>query len=843
MNKSNDHVTKYKKSIIFFQTLDILEENKQIKLELEKLKEQNLNHQNSSDVLQEIVESLTQNKLQSATQIEELKKQISSKDVSFKQLQAKNDELTIENEALNRQNKRLTDENESLFSDLQSIEATGKTTSDNEEITKLKDELSSLQRQLEEKCSEISSLNDLTDNNSAKIKKLIQENSDLKASIESSNTPTDEIKIRYDKILRKLKAYREKLFELYEQSKIIKAEKNILLTMTKEYGEYVATWQKDIANASTRLVIQIKELNLEIKAKNEEIKNLEEALLNANKQNVNDVKVDKLEKEIQILNANIKEKDKLLEEERETQKKLKQTAKKTSVMDLELEAFEKTLDETNKKFEACKKQIVELESTISTQNDTINSLKSQISLLEENLSSEKLHSLEIKKNLDAQLNMLRKTEHERTESNLQLDLMNKNYESLKLENSEIKLEMSKTIGDMEKRHQALESERNEFMKNITFLENDVEKFKKLSSSHEKEIENIRTEFANYKVRAQSVLRQNQTKDLGKEQELQDEVSSLRKTLENITESSKKSNHELENLRKNYNDLVEDKIRLQTRCKDLLATLEKQSDEVLEESRKRNQEHEESVKAYQLQIDTLNTFYKKRIQDLEESKKSALQGLEEKISSLEKMSIPNTIVNNNSEPISLPKTDDQKMSTMLDLMDREVEGSEDQSSQSTTYNNFQIKRKVSRGRELIPLDELLNSSFDDNSNEINEDTISNYSSPSELLDQVRSKLQKEENRVGHLTTLLADSEKDLARMQQLNEMLKEEVRRHQRSIEREQHIQNSEYLKNIIIKFVTLTNGDEKQRLIPVLNTILKLSSDELQVLQNACKSGWAIWSK
>uniref|UniRef100_A0A182YLI9 GRIP domain-containing protein n=1 Tax=Anopheles stephensi TaxID=30069 RepID=A0A182YLI9_ANOST len=51
-------------------------------------------------------------------------------------------------------------------------------------------------------------------------------------------------------------------------------------------------------------------------------------------------------------------------------------------------------------------------------------------------------------------------------------------------------------------------------------------------------------------------------------------------------------------------------------------------------------------------------------------------------------------------------------------------------------------------------------------------------------------------------------------------------------------------------FVTLSNGDERSRLVPVLNTILKLSPEETQKLQNVAKGsdpsarGWTglLWS-
>lgn len=55
------------------------------------------------------------------------------------------------------------------------------------------------------------------------------------------------------------------------------------------------------------------------------------------------------------------------------------------------------------------------------------------------------------------------------------------------------------------------------------------------------------------------------------------------------------------------------------------------------------------------------------------------------------------------------------------------------------------------------------------------------------------------RVRHLTTLLAEAEQDTARLTQLNDALKEEVRRQERSAEREQHLHNLEYLKNVMFK--------------------------------------------
>jgi hypothetical protein len=73
------------------------------------------------------------------------------------------------------------------------------------------------------------------------------------------------------------------------------------------------------------------------------------------------------------------------------------------------------------------------------------------------------------------------------------------------------------------------------------------------------------------------------------------------------------------------------------------------------------------------------------------------------------------------------------------------------------------------------------------------------SPGVELGQTKEELVVSECRIRHLTGLLSEAERDLAKLTQQNQVLKEEIRRQQRSVEREQHAQNFEYLKNVILK--------------------------------------------
>ncbi len=54
-------------------------------------------------------------------------------------------------------------------------------------------------------------------------------------------------------------------------------------------------------------------------------------------------------------------------------------------------------------------------------------------------------------------------------------------------------------------------------------------------------------------------------------------------------------------------------------------------------------------------------------------------------------------------------------------------------------------------------------------------------------------------MAHLAHLLSESEAEGARLAQMSELLKEEIRSYQRAEERQKHIENLEYVKNVILK--------------------------------------------
>lgn len=98
------------------------------------------------------------------------------------------------------------------------------------------------------------------------------------------------------------------------------------------------------------------------------------------------------------------------------------------------------------------------------------------------------------------------------------------------------------------------------------------------------------------------------------------------------------------------------------------------------------------------------------------------------------------------------------------------------------------------RKPIPLELLLNSAL------ALEETVFVKSEPEPIsIDQHNESLAIVEKRCNHLAALLAESEANEARLSQLADALKEEIRRTERAEERQKHIENLEYLKNVVLK--------------------------------------------
>ncbi|KAL3320279.1 GRIP and coiled-coil domain-containing protein 2 [Cichlidogyrus casuarinus] len=130
------------------------------------------------------------------------------------------------------------------------------------------------------------------------------------------------------------------------------------------------------------------------------------------------------------------------------------------------------------------------------------------------------------------------------------------------------------------------------------------------------------------------------------------------------------------------------------------------------------------------------------------------------------------------------------------------------------------------------------------------------SSNELFDRAVKELRKNE----YLTSLLADSESMVHYLMEQSQVLKAEIRRLEHNFDRSTQLgeidldsalpaeegnllkkTRSEYLKNILLKFLTLPRNliEERRRLVPVMTMLLSLDPEERQKLAEFASTGCA----
>lgn len=304
---------------------------------------------------------------------------------------------------------------------------------------------------------------------------------------------------------------------------------------------------------------------------------------------------------------------------------------------------------------------------------------------------------------------LKESEHEKSELKIKIDETTKELNGIKLELADLRTEQSQYTVDKQKLLTTLETENERNVRKIFAMEDEIRTLQVTLNQANQDLVTVQMEFASYKMRAQSILRQSQTKDSSNEDELKEELASVTQAKETLVVKLNTHVEQLKSLQNQCEELKCDKENLQMRCKELLQLLDEsrhQIDTVQEENRRQMQEQQEALKVQRLQIDTLNACYKKQIDELEEKYKNELNAVKH-----EKNVVANEtkVMGEKPKPEQIPLTNEQRID--LILMERQAgEGSENTGS----FHNVPHRKTstVRNKRDLIPLDELLNTTFDD-----------------------------------------------------------------------------------------------------------------------------------
>lgn len=490
--------------------------------------------------------------------------------------------------------------------------------------------------------------------------------------------------------------------------------------------------------------------------------------------------------------------------------KSKEKVKHSSVLNLEIEAAEKSLSEVSAKLTAKSSELEAVKESLASKENTIVQLRKEIAILEEAKNGEAAHSLELKEQIDRMQVQVKDAVHSKQQALTQNKDLEHGVEQAKLEAEQLRLQLSESAQQYESK---LNTATQQLLSQTQELEMHLAEQKRLETAlrnAERALEDLRVEYTEYKLKAQSVLRKNQNKGSNREQELEEELVALRESERNLRASNDGRAARLAQLDSQIEELRQDNTDLQKRSKELVSLvdeLRQQNDLLSLENQRQLQFQHDLMQQHRQQVDELDAGHQLQLTQVQEQLEEA-----------QKMQA-NVSQHTTASAASVDPSPEQAKIDYL-LMDHET--GLDGHAGDVSLAQLAAQRKIStasrRSHDFMPLDELLNTSM----NQITSDTVTtisnfgrsvsqqedeeaemaargDFSVQSAQLQATKERLSIQESRVKHLTALLAENEQDLAKLTQMNDMLKEELRRQERSEEREQHMHNSEYLKNVFLK--------------------------------------------
>ena len=337
---------------------------------------------------------------------------------------------------------------------------------------------------------------------------------------------------------------------------------------------------------------------------------------------------------------------------------------------------------------------------------------------------------------------------------------------------------------------------------------------------EQQLSNKESEFNSYKIKVTKVLNEkNNGQASGEDKQAHlKQLSSLKRQLDESLESAGRLQNELHTER-----------QLRTAFESELSTLKSDMVRLRDDSSKlviqqnENQSLRKKLGQLEQRIEKESAESRRRIEELKSGHSSELEEYELKLREL------NEALASSSKHVS--KAGNRK--ELNDDLKNEC-GDFKNDIGDFARNDF----KNHSNSDNTDLDSLENTSVNFKQKRLSTSTAPDldYVNPlQEILSQSNSKTVKAEL-LDQLNELLKESESNNSLLTEQNRLLKEEVRRLERSIERTEIAKNLEYFKNILIKFLSFENntsdGNERTQLVPVLKTILKLSKEEEIKLKN-----------
>ncbi|XP_070607180.1 GRIP and coiled-coil domain-containing protein 2 [Erythrolamprus reginae] len=502
----------------------------------------------------------------------------------------------------------------------------------------------------------------------------------------------------------------------------------------------------------------------------------------------------------------------------------KKDAHNSTLMDMEIADYERLVKELNQNIADKSSRIETLEQEITIQKqkkevllEEIKSLQNSVQDYEE--KNGKLKQLLVKTKKELADSKQAENELLRFQASLkgELEASQQHLEDYKIQLSELTCESHKIQEHLRASLEQHQRSSSTYQQKVAALQEECNAAKEEHSA-------VTSEFENYKVRVHNVLKQKTKSSQSETDVSKQEREHMEKVIEQLKIKLQETQHnlqtnmvDLQTLQSEHDALLDrhNKILQETVAKE--AELREKLCRMQSENMVIKSEHTQTVSQLTAQNEALRNSFRDQVRHLQEEHRKTVETLQQQLSKVETQlfqlqSEPST---KHTAPSTVPtKSLRERRNTDLPLLDVHAVTREEGEGMETTDTE-----SVSSVSTYVPsLEQLLNTP---------EMKFEPPQWETELTKQeLVQKLNTTSKSADHLSGLLHESEATNVILMEQIKLLKSEIRRLERNQEREKSVANLEYLKNVLLQFIFLKSGSERQRLLPVIDTMLQLSPEE-----------------
>ncbi|XP_021113810.1 GRIP and coiled-coil domain-containing protein 2 isoform X1 [Heterocephalus glaber] len=740
-------------------------------------------------------------------------------------------------------------------------------------VKELEEKIGNLEKESKEKEEKISKIKLVAVKAKKELDSSRKEAQTLREELESVRAEKDQLSASMRDLIQGAESYKNLLLEYDKQSEQLDMEKE----RANNFEHHMEDLSKQLRNSAyqcEKLSSDNEDLLARIETLQSNSRLLEVQILEVQRAKAvvdKELEAEKLQKEqklkehastvneLEELQLQLQKEKKQLQKTMQELELVKKDAQQTTLMNMEIADYERLTKELNQQLTNKNSKIEDLEQEIKIQRQkqetlqeemTVSSLlKSLLSLasLQSSLQQHEEKHTKIKQLLVKTKKELADSKQAETDHLILQASLKGELEASQQQGEVYKIQLAEVTAEKHKLHENLKASAEQHQRALGAFQQRVAALQEESRAAKAEQTAVTSEFESYKVRVHNVLKQQKNKSVsqaeteGAKQErehLEMLVDQLKIKLQDSQNNLQVSMSELQTLQLEHDTLLERHNRMLQETVAKEAELREKLCSIQSENLAMKSEHAQTVSQLSSQSEVLRSNFREQMRHLQEEHRKTVETLQQQLSKVEAQlfqlkSEPTTRSPGSCQPL---KNLRERRTTDLPLLDIHAVTREEGEGMETADNE-----SVSSTSTYAPsLEQLLNSP----ETKLEPPLWHAEFTKEELVQKLCSTTKSAE----HLNGLLRETEATNAILMEQVKLLKSEIRRLERNQEREKSVANLEYLKNVLLQFIFLKPGSERERLLPVIDTMLHLSPEEKGRLATVAQgeeentsrsSGWA----